>query len=502
MNRRFSLLVIAALTLSSLSAQSLEWLVSPEFTDIQYFGPDMYKVTKDGKVGVVATNGTIVLRPEYDAINLFYEGRAVFVNRSNKGWLLKGVLTEDGTVNFSDGEFYLLNDYMFYSEGLLTVSDGKGRYGYLDEKCQPAFEFTMDEVRPFSEGFAAIGSEETFHWINTSGESIIPRLRNGGTPWGGTNFYNGKAYLWDEDGVFFILGDDGRTTKIKEQDLIVDYLYRVGSGKGEKVDYSQYAQTFSNQWTPQERNGLWTFISGSGKPLSPFLFDEVSKFSNGSAVAVTSGKYGLLHVVADNSTFSTRANKRNFIFSAGTACNCEFQLSVPQKWRNQPITVLLKDPDTGNEISIENKGRNNYSFSYKPNASSSQENKDFRVEVKNNGIQLWQGQESFTFVQRTKLSSSIRINNADANQNDRCLVTATIKNPSPIAVTTTVTLSGGGNKAHFENKTVTLTIPAHGSKSITSNFLVKHVELNGWCSVSTTDGTSSRRNNLELKPWN
>ena len=107
----------------------------------------------------------------------------------------------------------------------------------------------------------------------------------------------------------------------------------------------------------------------------------MQRFSNGSAVAATEGKYGLLHVVDDNSTFSTHANKSSHIFSAGTACNCEFQLSVPQKWRDQPITVLLKDPDTGNQISIENKGRNNYSFSYKPNPSSSQENKDFRVRI-------------------------------------------------------------------------------------------------------------------------
>ena len=501
MKRIISILFVIVLMLSDAVAQSLEWLVSPMFTDIKYFGPEMYKVTKDGKVGIISTDGSTILRPDYDAINLFYEGRAVFVNRSANGWLVKGVLTEDGSVNYVKGDYYLLNDYMFYSEGLLTVSDGNGRYGYLDEKCQPAFEFTKDEVRPFSEGFAAVGNEETFHWINTSGEQILPRLNNGGTPYGGTNFYDGKAYLWDEDGVFFVLGGDGRTTRIQNQELIVDYLYRIGTDKGEKVEYSKYEQSFSNQWTPEQRNGQWTFITGSGKPLSPFQYDEVQRFSNGSAVAATEGKYGLLHVVDDNSTFSTHANKSSHIFSAGTACNCEFQLSVPQKWRDQPITVLLKDPDTGNQISIENKGRNNYSFSYKPNPSSSQENKDFRVEVKNNGIQLWQGQESFTFVQRTKLSSSIRVNNADANSNDRCMVTATIKNSSPIAVTTTVTLSGGGNKVRFENKTVTLTIPAHSSRSITSNFLVKNVELNGWCAVSTSDGTSSRRSNLELKPF-
>jgi len=467
----FTSLLLTASFLSTL-AQSVEWGVAPEYSEIKYFGPQMYKVTKDGKVGIIATDGTILLRPEYDAINLFYEGRAVFVNRTYKGWMIKGVLADDGSVSYAKGEYYLL-----------------------------PFEFTKDEVRPFSEGFAAIGNEETFHWINTSGEQILPRLKNGGTPWGGTNFYDGKAYLWDEDGVFFVLGEDGRTTKTQNQDLIVDYLYRAGTHKGEKVEYAKFEQSFSNQWTPEERNGLWTLMSKTGKPISPFQYDNVSRFSNGTAVACYEGKYGLLRMVDDNSTFSTHTNKNNFVFSAGMACNCEFQLSVPQKWRDQPITVVLKDPDTGNQISIVNKGRNNYSFSYKPNSSSMQENKDFRVEVKNNGIQLWQGQESFTFVQRTKLASSIRVNNADANSNDRCLVTATIKNPSPIAVTTTVTLSGGGNKARFENKTVTLTIPAHSSRSITSNFLVKNVELNGWCAVSTSDGTSSRRSNLELKPF-
>ena len=495
--------VITLLTLlqTNVLAQSAEWLVAPEYSEIKYFGPQMYKVTKDNKVGIISTDGKVLVKPIYDAISLFYEGRAIFVNRTSQGWQVKGVLMDDGNVNFAEGEYFLLKDYMFYSEGLLPVRDEYGKYGYLNDKCRPAFAFFDEEVRPFSEGFAAVGNEETFHWVNTSGEQILPRLKNGGTPYGGTNFYDGKAYLWDEDGVFFILSGDGRTTKINSQNLVVDYLYRVGSDKGEDVEYANYSQSFSNNWIPEERNGKWTLSSQSGKLLSPFIYDHIQKFSGKSAVAAVDGHYGLIQMVDDNSTFSTHASKTNHIFSAGTVCNCEFQLSVPEKWRNQPITVLLKDPESGSVISIENKGRNNYSFSYKPDPSSTKEEKDFRVEVKNNGIQLWQGQESFTFVQRTKLSSSIRVNNADANSNDRCLVTATIKNPSSIEVTTTVTLSGGGNKARFENKTVTLTIPPHSSRSITSTFLVKNVELNGWCAVSTSDGTSSRRSNLELKPF-
>lgn len=484
-----------------MKAQTADWLVTPQYDKITYFGPQMYKVNKDGKVGIIGTDGKVILQPEYDAINLFYEGRAVFVDRSDYGWKLMGVLSENGEVQYCDGDYYLLTDYMFYSEGFLTVMDANGLYGYLNEKCEKAFPFTEDIVYPFSEGFAVVGEGDNFHWLDTSGNKILLRLSNGGSPYGGTNFYNGKAYLWDEDGVFFVYDANGKTTKIPARELEVDYLYRPDSEYGTTVTYESHKAKYSNQWVPEERDGQWSYLDNSGKLLAPFKYDEVEKFISGSAVASVDGRFGILHVVDDNSTFSTKTKKNNHIFSAGGICNCEFQLSVPEKWQGQPINVILKDPDRGNEVSIKKQGSNNFQFSYKPNSDVKEEDKTFRIEVKNNGIQLWQGEETFIFQQRTKLTSSIRLNNSDANANDKCLVTATIKNPSPIDVTTTITLSGGGSKAKFESRTVTLTIPAYSSRTVSSSFLVKNVELNGWCAVSTTDGTSARRGNLEMRPF-
>lgn len=502
MKRLLSIFAMSVLVLGQTVAQSADWLVTPIYSSIKYFGPNMYQVKKDGKVGMITSKGDVILRPEYDAINYFYEGRTIFVNKRQGRWQLMGTLDEDGNVNYTEATYFLLPDYMFYSEGFITVQDEFGRYGYLNEKCEPAFEFTSDIVYPFSEGFAVVGEGDTFHWIDTSGEQILPKLKNGGTPYGGTNFYNGKCYLWDEDEVLFILNGDGRIeeSENKTSEFDIDYLYRV-SGQNGYITYSTYTQEQSKEWIPEERDGLWTYISEKGKPLTPFQYDEVDYFADGAAIAKMDGKYGLLHIIEDKSSFYIQTQKPNHIFSEGSSCNCEFQLSVPEKWKNQSITVSLKDPDTGNFLQIEKSDRNSYSFSYTPNASHSKETKIFNVEVKNNGIKLWQGNESFSFVQRTKLKSSIRVNNADANSSDRCLVTATIKNPSPIPVTTTITLSGGGSKAHFSNITKTITIPARGSRSITSSFLVKNVELNGWCAVTTSDGTSARRGNLELKPF-
>ena len=499
MKKIFAIIVLATLSAATF-AQTAEWLVSPQYSEIKYFGPKMYKVTKDGKVGVVGTDGKEILAAKYDGINLFYEGRAVFFNRTSHGWQVKGVLSEDGTVKYAAETYYLLPDYMFYSEGLLTVRDADGLYGYIDEDCHPAFKFTVDEVRPFSEGFAAVGKEETFHWIDTSGEQILPRLKNGGTPFGGTNFYNGKAYLWDEDGVFFVLNEDGRTEKIPTRDLEVDYLYRAESGVGNEVTYTTYEQDYAKQWIPKECDGMWTYLSARGKLLTPFQYESVAKFADGVAVAQYDGKYGLLHVVEDKSTFYTKNRRNSHIFSAGGTCHCEFQLAVPDKWKGQSITVTLKDTDTGNLLDLMKKGQDIFTFSYKPNASNAKEKKTFWVEVKNNGVQLWQGEETYSFVQRTKLIPYIKVTNADANSNDVCNVVATVSNPSSIPVTTTITLSGGGKSATFKKVSQSVTVPAHGARQIRSAFYVKKVDFNAWCSVSTSDGTS-KRCNVELKPF-
>lgn len=484
------------------AAQTAEWLVMPQYSEIKYFGPDMYKVTMNGKVGIIGSDGRTILRPEYDAINLFYEGRTVFVNRASQGWQVKGVLSEDGTVAYADGTYYLLPDYMFFSEGLLPVRDGRGYYGFLDEKCRPAFSFTPDEVRPFSEGFAAIGSGETFHWINTYGEQILPMLSNGGTPYGGTNFYNGKAYLWDEDGVLFVLTDDGRTEKMRSRELIVDYLYRPDTGLSDKVTYTKYTQDYDKLWTPEERGGLWTYISAGGKLLTPFQYENVDYFSDGAAIASIDGKYGLLHVVDEEATFYTRAQNRRHVFSSGDNCTCRFRLAVPDKWKGQSLSVTLTDADTGDRMPLSKSG-DNYSFSYRPHASGTGEiRKKFLVEVKNYDIKLWQGEENFVFAPIVKkLKAFLRVNNIDATADNRCYVTAVISNPSPVAITTSVTLTGGGTNASFAGKKVTLTIPAYGSKSVTGSFFLNKVVLNGWCAVKTSNGASARRSGLELKPF-
>ena len=94
-----------------------------------------------------------------------------------------------------------------------------------------------------------------------------------------------------------------------------------------------------------------------------------------------------------------------------------------------------------------------------------------------------------------KLKLSVK---QEADPNNRCHVSVTVSNPNDQAVTTTVTLSGTSG---FNYVTQTVTIPAKGSKTVSSYFTVKKVVKNA--SVKATEsatGQKAEKKNLQLTP--
>lgn len=481
-------------------AKSTEWLVTPQYDQMEVFTPELYKVVRNGKIGLINREGKIVLSPEYDEILDFYEGIAIICNYTSDGTLIKGTVNEDNKINHCHGDYYLHKDYSFYSEGFIPVIDGSGRCGYLDEKCRPAFKFSNNETRPFSEGYAAIGEGEDFHWLTTTGEEIYLTLPNGSFPYGGTNFYNGIAYLWDEYGEdFYILDDSGEVRKTKPRDLTVDFLYRVDSDQGTGVDYKKYSPRYDKTLKPSQKNGKWSYTDSKGILLSTYQYDGVDYFQGETAMAQVNGKWGLLQLVEDKSNFFTKTDNKTHVFTSKNGSDCSFQLSIPDKWKDEELIVKLKDPETEETIHLIKKEDNVYAFNYQPDKSKTTVSKTFVIDVLKDEVMIWQGEENYDFAQAIKLLTSLSVKNK-ADSNNRCFVTATISNPSSIPVTTTVSLTGGGSNSQFSPQKVNITIPANGKRSVTSAFILRGVELDGWCSVATADGSQSRKNNLELKP--
>lgn len=503
MIKKILLYVLTIFPIFSVCGQTVDWRVNPEYSSIEPFAEGLYKVRDNRKSGIIDENGRVVVPIKYDRITPFYEGLAVIYDTAPEGPVFKGVLSESGEANFAEDRYYLLPEYPFYSEGLIPVIEPGGKFGYLNFFCQPAFRFIEEEVRPFSEGVAAVGAGDDFCMMTSHGERMPIALPDGEYAFGGTNYYNGKSLVWDGDWVCYILDSSGQMEKIGRQnlsDLRVDYLYRFGSGINNNPEYVIYSPTHDKEWTPVQKDGRWTFSNASGKLLSVYRYDSLQPFIEGVAIASTNGKFGLLEVVEDNSTFYSTVTNTRHTYSPGKSVKCSFALSTPEKWAGQTYTVLITDPLTGEALTYEKK-ENLYSFNVSPNSEKKSEEREFNISVSHDGMNIWEGRVNYEFNQRSKIQATIRLQNADADSSDKCYVVATIKNPSSVPVTTTVSLSGGGTKASFAGKTITVTIPPYGTKSVSSAFTVRKVELNGWCAVSTSDGASARRNGLQLKPF-
>lgn len=491
--------LIAFLCALMLHAQDTDWLVKPEFDTMEYYGPQMYKVKKNGKFGIISTDGRTLLAPAYDHISPFYEGRSVVANHEGDKLRVKATLTTDGEVTLTDEAVFLCPKYPFYSEGFLPVKNEKGLYSYLNEKGKVAFPFTGRESRPFSEGIAPIGVNEDFRWLSTSGEILDMRLPNGGSPRMSTNYHNGEAYVVDEDGEYFFLDNTGEAKKVSNPQFKTDYLFRANTDCGTEIPYASFEPETDSYWRPMQRQGKWGYINEAGKRLCLYKYDEAKAFAYGSAPASQNGRWGLIEVVPDDATFSLSANRRSFVYSPGSACQCEFVLSVPEKYKDEQLQVSIKDRTTGQPVTFNRKG-NAYSFNVKPQGSAKQESHTFDVAVKVADFEAWTGEETYTFAQRVKLQASISLRNKIADPQGKCYVTATVRNPSSIPVTTTVTLSGGGEKSSFSGGSFQRTIPANGSVSISGAFRVQKVEQAGWCKVSTSEGTTKGLSNLEMRP--
>lgn len=482
-----------------LRAQNTDWLVKPEFDAMEYYGPQMYKVTKGGKFGIVTADGRTLLEPKYDFISPFYEGRSVVADNEGDKLRVKGTLTTDGTAVLTDEPVYLCPKYPFYSEGFLPVENAQGQYSYLDEKGKVAFPFTSRESRPFCEGIASIGVNDDFRWLTVSGEILDMRLPNGGTPYISTSYNNGEAYVQDEDGEMFFLSNSGEARKIATRPIEPDYLFRADTKSGKEIPYASFEPETDNYWRPSQRQGKWGYLNEEGKPLCLYKYDAALAFAYGSAPARQNGRWGLIEVVPDDATFSLSTKNRSFVYSPGGSCRCEFALAVPEKYAGEKLQVSVKDRTTGQAVNYTRQG-NAYAFNVKPSGNGKNESHTFDVAVKVGDFEAWRGEETYTFTQRVKLTASIALSNVRADLQGRCYVTATVRNPSSIPVTTVITLSGRGEKNSFSGGRKECKIPAGGRVTISGYFNVQKVEYAGHCKVTTSEGTSASKNGLTLRP--
>lgn len=502
--RKIIFFLFVALSVASyVEAQTAVWQISPSqgFTQLKRVAVDVYQATKAGETLLIHADGTPVVPMPYDELTGFREHKALVLKKEKERMRILGILSDRGQFTPLTQKYYTLLGQAFYSDGMLSVANGAGKAGYIDEEGQPVlgFDGKFDVIKPFTEGYAAVFRNKRYALIDKSGHraQIIIGV---GEVWSGTNVYKGKAYVKDADGKFYTY--DVKTRKCvsvgKPSSFQLDYLscFSCITKRGKTPHFNDWADTEPRQigLSPFIQDGLYGYRE-NGIVILPCQFSAATPFEDGYAAVVLKGKAGLLKYGSEPGNFTLSVPQNHLVYAPGRSVTCAFSLERPGVWQSEHVRIAVISRTNGEQMALQESGEQ-YSFSIVPSSAE----QVYDVMAFAEGLKLWAGELSYFFKkQEVRLRCSLTVHGTQADEDDRVYVTATIVNPNAEEVTTKVHLHGSET---FHNETLTITIPANGSRSVKGYFVVKSKDYSNQSVTVTTDkGGSATQEGLTLRPF-
>ena len=237
-------------------------------------------VYKEGKYGLINSEGSWLVEPEYDYAGYFSEGLAV-VKKDDK----YGVINKKGKVVI-ELKFKYIEDF---SHGLAVAMADNDLYGFIDHKgafkIEPKFEYAYT----FSEGLAAVRlpEEESYSYIDINGDAKIKtKYERVG------NFYDDRASVQMPNGglgvTYGYIDKTGELVIIPKTD-----------GQQQDLPIEDFSEGFGIMYIEKGGDKVTSvFVNKAGEILGNTEYNEVFFFSEGLAYADggyidSTGKYVL-----------------------------------------------------------------------------------------------------------------------------------------------------------------------------------------------------------------
>ncbi len=195
------------------------------------------------------------------------------------------------------------------SEGLVSFWDsGSKLYGYTNTNGKTIIKAQYREVKPFSEGLAAVQQNKLWGFVDKTGKVVIKpqyeRVVEG--------FSGGVAAVKKTGGKWTYIDKAGKPKFTAAYDEVHEFKdgmavvwKRKGAAylggfidlKGKEIVKPQYAMVnvFSEGLAPVMKNGKWGYIDKKGKVAIKPQFDGAAPFSEGLALFLQNGKYGYVN---------------------------------------------------------------------------------------------------------------------------------------------------------------------------------------------------------------
>lgn len=254
------------------------------------------RVLETQKYGLINQAGEYVVRPKFTDIGDFDENGLAVVRYGNDK-VRYGVINTEGTV-ITDNNY---NEIRPYSEGLAAVKL-RDQYGYIDKEGKLVIPAVYARVSSFVEGRAAVQRNGDCGYIDRNGIIVVDLAYSKCLEFdsGRAVVYRGyqKAGLLSNTGEHIIKPSLNRLINFKNgRGLMRDNNYRfyfISEDARLSDGYYQEASNFQHGVAVVRSNNKWGIVNQKGIRVIPPKYDKIEPFEEGYAKVRIKGFYGLM----------------------------------------------------------------------------------------------------------------------------------------------------------------------------------------------------------------
>ncbi len=489
MKKRITIVVALMLFAVLGYAQTVKWLVVPQYDSITHYSDNIFKcIDQNGRIQLLDWNGKSLGIPEdADAITDYSDGYAIVL----QGDRILGILTEaNRQYQRLDGDYYATK-YSFFSEGYIAVAKGsvEGKQGYLDAKGKPVLEFKYMETMPVHKGWALVvenGKDKvkprrykrSDDWSG-DGMSTLKKGDREGITWATTFNKDGKALVKIKGGEYVEIDtnfdriqNNVNENKNENKQLFVnnyDYSYKPAGSQEVKSDHNTQPDK-NNDCSVYDKDGKKGYKTSDGV-FVPAQFSDAKDFYARRAIVSMGNGYGIIEWLDGKFKPSWPEESVRVYEYAKKVELLQFALTAPASLESNKLKLEF-DKGDGHFVECKELRCDNFKLADRVISSKSSEcTLHAKVTYSENNLPdllLWEEESKPIKIDYINISLSVpSVTSEYADENDNQTVKADVTNTSNVAVTVSVKLTVGGKTVPFKGK-----LSPKQSKTLTSTVKV------------------------------
>lgn len=230
-------------------------VLEPTYTSIKDIKNGHAKVEKNGLWGMIDTSGKEVIPTEYEDIGNTWSPNGVYGKKNGAYGII-----HDGSFNPIEGA---TNVWIFHGEAPLTYAEKDKKVGFVDSSGKWIIEPQFDKARAFTDGLAPVVVGKEWGFINAKGEMVIePQYRDAEV------FSDGRAPVKDKDWGF--IDTSGQLVIPMEYDITAGLAFLFGNNEKGFIDGLARVKT---------KKG-WGFLNKDGQLLGDKWFENAEPFES------------------------------------------------------------------------------------------------------------------------------------------------------------------------------------------------------------------------------